>query len=250
MFLTLRILGLVVVAVFAAAGLAVASAILPLLIGLAVLVGLAALCLREEDPRSATSRFGGRPLRQAAAAAGGAVVAVYVVVGMTTLLGGAVTMLAVATALAALGYRRVRRGTARDTGHDPHPGADAAETGDPMTCGPSGDGLGRSPADAAGTEAGAGRLLPADPAALSTTELCRAWRLSYLLLQKARAPEALADAAELRRRYLDEMARRHPAGFRRWLEDGARAAGDPSRYVRRSARPVDPDEDRTTREGR
>ncbi|MHA6626359.1 hypothetical protein ACU61A_13070 [Pseudonocardia sichuanensis] len=242
MFLTLRILGLVVVAVFAAAGLAVASAILPLLIGLAVLVGLAALCLREEDPRSATSRFGGRPLRQAAAAAGGAVVAVYVVVGMTTLLGGAVTMLAVATALAALGYRRVRGGTARDTGHDPHPGADAADTGDPMTCGPS--------ADAAGTEDGAGRLLPADPAALSTTELCRAWRLSYLLLQKARAPEALADAAELRRRYLDEMARRHPAGFRRWLEDGARAAGDPSRYVRRSARPVDPDEDRTTREGR
>jgi hypothetical protein len=36
---------------------------------------------------------------------------------------------------------------------------------------------------------------------------------------------------EQRRAYLDEMARRDPEGFHRWLDSGARAAGDPSRYL-------------------
>jgi len=33
--------------------------------------------------------------------------------------------------------------------------------------------------------------------------------------------------------YLDELERRDPAGFRRWINDGARAAGDPARYITR-----------------
>jgi hypothetical protein len=65
---------------------------------------------------------------------------------------------------------------------------------------------------------------------LTDEELCRGWRHSFLLL-------ATADGAtrrrvvQLRRRYLDELERRNPAGFARWLDSGARAAGDPSRYL-------------------
>jgi hypothetical protein len=84
-------------------------------------------------------------------------------------------------------------------------------------------------------------LLPDDPTTLGLDELCRAWRLSYLLLENAHGPGELEHAARLRRQYLDELVRRHPEGFRRWIDDGARAAGDPSRYLRPSGR-LDHDE--------
>lgn len=86
-------------------------------------------------------------------------------------------------------------------------------------------------------------IMPEDPTALSIDALCRAWRLSYLLLNKARCPDELAHAVELRRRYLDELAHRDPDGFRRWLDDGARAASDPSRYLGRQSDPSDRGED-------
>jgi hypothetical protein len=74
-------------------------------------------------------------------------------------------------------------------------------------------------------------LLPADPTAASTVALCRAWRISYLVLDHARDPAQRAQVAAMRGQYLDELARRDPAGFRRWLTDGARAGGDPAPYL-------------------
>jgi hypothetical protein len=63
-------------------------------------------------------------------------------------------------------------------------------------------------------------------------DLIHAWRYSFLLLATARAdPIRLAQIGEQRRAYLDELARRDPAGFRRWIDSGARAAGDPTRYL-------------------
>jgi hypothetical protein len=63
-------------------------------------------------------------------------------------------------------------------------------------------------------------------------DLVQAWRHSFLLLATARTdPIRLAQICEQRRAYLDELARRDPAGFRRWMNSGARAAGDPSRYL-------------------
>jgi hypothetical protein len=82
-------------------------------------------------------------------------------------------------------------------------------------------------------------LLPADPTTASTVALCRAWRISYLVLEHARDPAQRAQVAAMRGLYLDELARRDPAGFRRWLIEGARAGGDPAPYlVRKTDRPA------------
>ena len=63
-------------------------------------------------------------------------------------------------------------------------------------------------------------------------DLVHAWRHSFLLLATAQAdPIRLAQICEQRRAYLEELARRDPVGFRRWIDSGARAAGDPSRYL-------------------
>jgi len=66
---------------------------------------------------------------------------------------------------------------------------------------------------------------------LSDDELCWAWRRSYPLIDRARHPQDFLRVAELRQRYLDELERRDPVGFRNWLEAGARAASDPARFM-------------------
>jgi hypothetical protein len=66
----------------------------------------------------------------------------------------------------------------------------------------------------------------------ATAELVQAWRHSFLLLAAACGdPSRLAQISEQRRAYLDELARRDPVGFQQWIDSGARAAGDPSRYL-------------------
>lgn len=70
--------------------------------------------------------------------------------------------------------------------------------------------------------------------ALSDSDLCRQWRQSFTDLQRAGGPAELARLSQTRRELLDELARRDPAGFDRWLNNGARAASDPARYLRRT----------------
>ncbi len=67
--------------------------------------------------------------------------------------------------------------------------------------------------------------------AMSTPELCLAWRRSYRALTDAPGGQTHADIVIMRRAMLDELERRDPTGFRRWLEDGARASSDPGRYM-------------------
>lgn len=69
---------------------------------------------------------------------------------------------------------------------------------------------------------------------VTDAELCSAWRISFLTLQRHQSSsdiEAQDRLIELRQHYLDELERRNPAGFRRWLYTGARPASDPSRYL-------------------
>jgi hypothetical protein len=236
MSMMMRTLGLIVAAVFVAAGLAVAATLLPLFIGLGVTAAFAVLCLRQEKREMETASFALNPIRLAIGVAGGTVVVIYAAIGMTTVLGGAATALTGATALALVGYRQLirSRNTERATGSRPGPAealfpdVHVADVGAP---------------DIAARDAGARVLMPTDPENLSTDELCRAWRVSYLLLQNARVAAELERASLLRRRYLEELAHRDPAGFRRWLDDGARAASDPARYVRRRPGPARRDED-------
>ena len=68
-------------------------------------------------------------------------------------------------------------------------------------------------------------------ATLSTPELCLAWRRSYVALGDLPTGPARAELVTLRQSMLDEIERRDPAGFQRWLDAGARAGSDPSRYL-------------------
>ena len=81
----------------------------------------------------------------------------------------------------------------------------------------------------------AARIVPPETGHLerqAVADLVHAWRHSFLLLATAWAdPVRLAHICQQRRAYLDELARRDPVGFRRWIDSGARAAGDPSRYL-------------------
>jgi len=66
---------------------------------------------------------------------------------------------------------------------------------------------------------------------LSTEQLCWRWRTSFIALCNSPSWVARARLARDRQHYLDEMERRAPAAFRRWLDSGARAAGDPGSYL-------------------
>jgi len=71
---------------------------------------------------------------------------------------------------------------------------------------------------------------------LTDAELCQAWRTSSHLLKKQGAD--LTQQAQLvstRQEYLDELERRNPAGFLRWLAVHAQPESDPTQYLRPAA---------------
>ena len=67
--------------------------------------------------------------------------------------------------------------------------------------------------------------------ALSTPELCLAWRRSYLALLDVTSYPARCTIVRMRECLLDELERRDRGGFTRWLDMGARAGSDPGRYL-------------------
>lgn len=84
--------------------------------------------------------------------------------------------------------------------------------------------IGSAPAPSAAT------AMPKDVLHLSDDELCLTWRRSFAALAKYGGPER-SSIVDLRQACLDELQRRDPVGFARWLGAGARAASDPSRYL-------------------
>jgi len=64
----------------------------------------------------------------------------------------------------------------------------------------------------------------------SDEDLCRAWRASFVRLQRSTPPGRAVIAVE-RQIYLDEIERRYPHGFERWMRTNPRAASDPQRYL-------------------
>jgi hypothetical protein len=97
----------------------------------------------------------------------------------------------------------------------------------------SGGNAAAAPASTPPRPPGAPRRPPDAPPvrALPTSALCWEWRRSYLAVTRASEPDELTRIAALRAAYLDELERRNPVGFRRWLASGARAASDPGRYL-------------------
>ena len=70
--------------------------------------------------------------------------------------------------------------------------------------------------------------------AMTDTELCLAWRRSFVALQQARGPQLRSLVVRARQLLLDEIEARHPDGLRAWLSSGARAAGGPDRFIGRT----------------
>jgi phage shock protein PspC (stress-responsive transcriptional regulator) len=70
-----------------------------------------------------------------------------------------------------------------------------------------------------------------EAAELSDDALCLAWRASFSALQKAGSVAERVHVVEVRRAYLEELERRNPPGVAAWLASGARAAGNPARFV-------------------
>jgi len=79
--------------------------------------------------------------------------------------------------------------------------------------------------------------VPVEPAgpldSLSDAQLCMEWRRSFLYLSTSTGSRQLDRVCEQRRRILDELERRDAQGFKRWINSGARAAGDPAPYLTR-----------------
>jgi hypothetical protein len=93
----------------------------------------------------------------------------------------------------------------------------------------------RPPRSAAGPDAAgpyAAGPCAADLSSVSTRELVQTWRHSYLTLVSTSDLATRSSVVRYRQLYLDELERRDPRGVQAWLESGARAAGDPSRYLR------------------
>lgn len=106
-------------------------------------------------------------------------------------------------------------------------GVDLADRGDGVACG-VGEGQG-----VLGALSGASGQLQSPTALrnLSTEQLVRSWRVSFCVLSEASSPEVLAWLADYRYRCLAEFERRDPAGLQRWLDSGARAAGNPGPFL-------------------
>lgn len=73
-------------------------------------------------------------------------------------------------------------------------------------------------------------------AGLTTEELCASWRRSYFQVLLAPDASSRHQIAQRRQDLLDELERRDPRGFLRWLESGARPGGDPGPYLTRRSR--------------
>jgi hypothetical protein len=87
------------------------------------------------------------------------------------------------------------------------------------------------PAEPAAAAAEAGEDAPPQPPALTDAQLCTAWRVSFSALEKASTEQQRLRIVEERQDCLDELERRNPHGLAAWLASGARAAGDPTRFV-------------------
>ena len=235
MSLILRVIASIALALLVGVGILVASSHLLPLLSVGVLVAVGALGLRPANRRPLS---GFEAVQYVVAITAAFVAAIYAAIGTSALLGNAFLAVSGVCALAYLGNRwrcRVsqlesRRGLRGGRGL--LPGGDSERGGRMMHPGFGTKGSASGSPAAEGGDTTSARLLPPDPAGLSIDELCRAWRVSFLELKTAHGPNALENVTQLRRRYLDELCYRDPEGFHQWLDDGARAAGDPSRYIR------------------
>jgi hypothetical protein len=175
-----------------------------------VLAGCMAAGIVRERPAGSRTRSA----LEAAASVGATTVGVLLILaGIVALAGGAVAALAVVVALVGVLVARLARGDGRQGG--------AARA--PVTKLP----IDRPVRLDARTEAA--RQLPV--AALSTAELGQEWLRTSDVLSGRLDASARAALVARREEALDELERRDPAGFARWLAAGPTLASDPAGFV-------------------
>lgn len=89
----------------------------------------------------------------------------------------------------------------------------------------------RRPGPTAPTTTEPTALPTASLTALSNTELARRWERSYVDLVAARDVATLDRLCTERRHQLDEIERRNPVGFRRWIRSGNWVRGDSAPFL-------------------
>jgi hypothetical protein len=196
-----------------------------------VLAGTVAACLALGLAREAPERTRWRPAEVAVLAAAWTVGALLVLSGTAALAGGVVAALVAGVAgSAGLAYWLLHAaGTARAARE-----ARALEdTPRPWPVPPSGSLPGSAPRGAMPTRtdvAGAARVLP-PVSALPTDALGREWLRTSAALAGRLEPAARSSIVRRRQAALDELERRDPDGFARWLAAGPAPGSDPARYV-------------------
>jgi hypothetical protein len=193
-----------------------------------VLAGAVAACLALGLAREAPERSRWSPGEVAGRAAGWTVGALLVLSGTAALAGGAVAALVAGVAGAGgLAYWLLHSaGTART--------ARAAraldETPGPWRVPPAGSAPGTASRAGGPTRTDVARVLP-PVSELSTDALGREWLRTSAALAGRLEPSARSSIVRRRQDALDELERRDPDGFARWLAAGPVPGSDPARYV-------------------
>ena len=189
----------------------------------AFLGGVAAMVALDPEDTTRLPRDNRRIVTTSSVLSGAGSVAL---VGLGTLLGAPMAVLLLAITAGGSPYA-IRHGLQRlrQHGHLPEPSPRRAPP-DPGERSP-----GSALAAVSGTEPDRPAQPDVAPTSLSDDALCRAWRASFSALQKANSPSQRLRVVEQRRAYLDEIERRNARGMAAWLASGARAAGDPTRFV-------------------
>jgi hypothetical protein len=183
----------------------------------ATLAGCTAVGIVREKP----ARTRGSAVEAAVWAAGWTAGVVLVVAGVSTVAGGAVAALAVlatVSAVVAVRWRRLKRlpSTTPGEGDRPHAGeVHRLPVGpQPVSAGP------------------AVERQPVPVASLSTRALGDEWLRTTAALAGRLTPAVRASLVRRREEALDELERRDPAGFARWLAAGPSGGSDPADFVR------------------
>lgn len=182
-----------------------------------VLAACAAAGIARESPRREAS-----PIDSAVLAAAWTFGVLLVLAGLAALAGGVVAVLAVGLAAAALAVVRVGSGQGARTAA----GIPSERLPDPLA---------QPPVDLEVL------LLPVPPpvSAMTTQALGREWLRTTAALDGPLRPAVREAVVQRRQQALDELERRDPAGFSRWLTSGA-GGRDPADYVRGRALPEGP----------
>ena len=178
-----------------------------------VLAGCMAAGIAREAPAGARSRS----TLETAASVGAATVAILLILaGIAALAGGAVAALTVVAVLVVVLVARMARGR-----------GPAAQSTAGRAAAPRHPSLDRAPRPQAAEPAS---LLP-PVTVLTTAELGQEWTRTTAVLAGPLGAAAREALVARREETLDELERRDPVGFARWLAAGPTLSSDPAGYV-------------------